>query len=63
MTLRPNTPTKNLEDAITAEALDWADFFEVKDPLDLEARKRVMRTNARVGYFTPLEGYYSGNMR
>lgn len=61
MTPRPCTPTKNLEDAITAEALDWADFFEVKNPLDLEARKRVHRANARVGYFTPLEGYYNGD--
>lgn len=59
--IRPNTPTKNLEDAITAEAQDWADFFEVSDPLDLEARKRVHRANARAGYFTPLDGYYNGS--
>ena len=52
------TPTKNLEDAIEQETRDWADFFEVKDPQDLEARKRVMRANARVGYFEPLKGYY-----
>lgn len=54
------TPTKDLEAAIAAEAKDWADFFEVTDPLDIEARKRVNRANARLGYFLPLDGYYSG---
>ena len=54
------TPTKDLEDAITAEAQDWADFFEVTDPQDFEARKRVHRANARVGYYDALKGYWTG---
>ncbi|SRR5258708_30429682 len=54
------TPTNNLEDAITAEAQDWAEFFEVNDPQHLEARKLVNRANAACGYFEPLKGYYRG---
>lgn len=54
------TPTNVLADAIAAEARDWAEFFEVTDPADLEARERVMRANARAGYYEPLKGYYTG---
>lgn len=66
MTDRPSiaTPTNNLEDAITAEAWDWADFFEVLKRHDaaecIEARKLVHRANAAVGYYSPLKGYYTG---
>lgn len=53
-------PTNSLEDAIDAEARDWADFFEVNTSEHLEARRMVMRANATLGYFVPLKGYYRG---
>jgi len=48
---------KQLDDAIDREAKDWAQFFDVEDEQHIEARRMVMRANAKVGYLKPLKDY------
>lgn len=47
--------TANIAKAIDLEAAQWAEFFNVTDPEQIEGRKQVMRANVTVfGFIDPL---------
>ncbi len=53
----PRYSQPQLQAAIDVEAFQWAQFFNVTDPDQIEGRQRVMRANVAVGYIEPLLPY------
>lgn len=48
------TLQEDINQAIDAEALSWAKFFDVTDEAQIEARRQLMRANAAVHFLQPL---------
>jgi hypothetical protein len=51
-----------LSAAIDIEAFQWAQHFDVTDPEQIEARKKVMRANVAVGFIDPVLEFLPGGI-